>query len=129
LPALTTEQNAALATTRADVLLALAMLHPDQVKDPLRTYQVSKRGNALRVMAQALWRGKRGARVNTTSPGIVIAPLAKDELTGRGKGCRRMIERCPVAQACPTRSEPSRRTSSVRMARSSLAATSLSTVA
>jgi len=92
LPALTPEQNKALATTPADELLALPMLQPDQVTDPLRAYQVSKRGNSLRVMAEAVRWGKRGARVNTISPGIIVTPLAKDELTGpRGEGYRRMI--------------------------------------
>jgi NAD(P)-dependent dehydrogenase (short-subunit alcohol dehydrogenase family) len=69
------------------------------VKDPLHAYQLSKRGNALRVMAEAVRWGKRGARVNTISPGIIITPLAKDELTGpRGEGYRRMIELCPVGR-------------------------------
>ncbi len=100
LGALTAEQNAALATTPADALLALPMLQPDQVKDSLHAYQLSKRGNALRVMVEAVRWGKRGARVNTISPGIVITPLAKDELTGpRGEGYRRMIELSPVGRA------------------------------
>jgi NAD(P)-dependent dehydrogenase (short-subunit alcohol dehydrogenase family) len=100
LGALTAEQNAALATTPADALLALPMLQPDQVKDSLHAYQLSKRGNALRVMAEAVRWGKRGARVNTISPGIIITPLAKDELSGpRGEGYRRMIELCPVGRA------------------------------
>lgn len=93
LPALTPEQDRALATTPADELLALPMLQPDQVMDPLHAYQISKRGNSLRVMAEAVRWGKRGARVNTISPGIICTPLARDELTGpRGKGYRRMIE-------------------------------------
>jgi NAD(P)-dependent dehydrogenase (short-subunit alcohol dehydrogenase family) len=100
LAALTPEQNKALATTPADELLALPMLQPDQVTDPLHAYQVSKRGNSLRVMAEAVRWGKRGARVNTISPGIIITPLAKDELTGpRGPGYRRMIELSPVGRA------------------------------
>lgn len=100
LGALTAEQNAALATTPADDLLSLPMLQPDQVKDSLHAYQLSKRGNALRVMAEAVRWGKRGARVNTISPGIIMTPLAKDELTGpRGEGYRRMIELCPVGRA------------------------------
>ena len=100
LGALTAEQNAALATTPADDLLSLPMLQPDQVKDSLHAYQLSKRGNSLRVMAEAVRWGKRGARVNTISPGIVITPLAKDELSGpRGAGYRRMIELCPVGRA------------------------------
>src|SRR5271157_5093930 len=69
LPALTPEQNKALATTPTDELLALPMLQPDQVTDPLYAYQVSKRSNSLRVMAEAVRWGKRGARVNTISPG------------------------------------------------------------
>jgi NAD(P)-dependent dehydrogenase (short-subunit alcohol dehydrogenase family) len=99
LGALTAEQDRALATTPADELLALPMLQPDQVKDSLHAYQLAKRGNALRVMAEAVRWGKRGARVNTISPGIIFTPLAKDELTGpRGAGYRRMIERCPVGR-------------------------------
>ncbi|MCP1444867.1 NAD(P)-dependent dehydrogenase (short-subunit alcohol dehydrogenase family) [Pseudomonas sp. GGS8] len=93
LPALSAEQNKALATTPADDLLALPMLQADQVTDPLNAYQISKRGNSLRVMAEAVRWGKRGARVNTISPGIIFTPLARDELSGpRGEGYRRMIE-------------------------------------
>ncbi|HEU4888550.1 MAG TPA: SDR family oxidoreductase [Thermoanaerobaculia bacterium] len=92
LGALTAEQNKALATTPADELLNLPMLQPDQITDPLHAYQLSKRGNSLRVMAEAVRWGRRGARVNTISPGIIITPLAKDELSGpRGEGYRRMI--------------------------------------
>jgi NAD(P)-dependent dehydrogenase (short-subunit alcohol dehydrogenase family) len=93
LPALSPEQDAALATTPADGLLALPMLQRDQVKDSLHAYQLSKRGNALRVMAEAVRWGKRGARINAISPGIIITPLANDELKGpRGPGYRRMID-------------------------------------
>jgi NAD(P)-dependent dehydrogenase (short-subunit alcohol dehydrogenase family) len=93
LPALTTEQNKALATTPTEELLSLPFLQPDQVTDSLHAYQLSKRGNSLRVMAEAVRWGKRSARVNTISPGIIMTPLAKDELTGpRGEGYRRMID-------------------------------------
>ena len=93
LPALTPEQNKALALTPADELLALPMLQPDKVTDSLNAYQISKRGNSLRVMAEAVRWGKRRARINTISPGIVMTPLAKDELSGpRGAGYRRMID-------------------------------------
>jgi NAD(P)-dependent dehydrogenase (short-subunit alcohol dehydrogenase family) len=99
LGALTAEQDAALATTPADELLALPMLQPDQVTDSLQAYQLAKRGNSLRVMAEAVRWGKRGARVNTISPGIIFTPLAKDELTGpRGAGYRRMLELSPVGR-------------------------------
>ena len=69
------------------------MLQTDQVRDSLHAYQLSKRGNSLRVMAEAVRWGKRGARVNTISPGIIYTPLARDELSGpRGEGYRRMIQ-------------------------------------
>ncbi len=100
LEALTAEQDAALATTPADELLALPMLQPDQVTDSLHAYQLAKRANSLRVMAEAVRWGKRGARINTISPGIIMTPLARDELTGpRGEGYRRMIELSPAGRA------------------------------
>ena len=100
LPALSPEQSRALATTPTEELLGLPMLAPDIVTDPLHAYQVSKRGNSLRVMAEAVRWGKRGARVNTISPGIIMTPLARDELGGpRGVGYRRMIDLCPAGRA------------------------------
>ncbi len=100
LAALTPEENRALATTPADELLALPQLQPDRIADPLRAYQVSKRANSLRVMAEAVRWGERGARINTISPGIIITPLAKDELSGpRGAGYQRMIDLCPAGRA------------------------------
>src|SRR6195952_5516258 len=80
LPPLSPEQNAALATTPVEDLLGLPMLQG--VTDPLHAYQISKRGNSLRVMAEAVRWGRRGARINTISPGIIMTPLASDELSG-----------------------------------------------
>jgi NAD(P)-dependent dehydrogenase (short-subunit alcohol dehydrogenase family) len=100
LGALTAEQDAALATTPANELLSLPMLQPDQVTDTLHAYQLAKRGNSLRVMAEAVRWGRRGARVNTISPGIIVTPLARDELTGpRGEGYRQMIDLSPAGRA------------------------------
>jgi NAD(P)-dependent dehydrogenase (short-subunit alcohol dehydrogenase family) len=100
LPGLAPDQNKLLATTPADALLALPMLQPDQVSDPLHAYQISKRGNSLRVMAEAVRWGKRGARINTISPGIIMTPLAKDELSGpRGEGYRRMLSLSAAGRA------------------------------
>jgi NAD(P)-dependent dehydrogenase (short-subunit alcohol dehydrogenase family) len=99
LPPLTIEQNKTLATTPVEELLSLPILRADQIKDSLHAYQISKRGNSLRVMAEAVRWGMRGARLNTISPGIIITPLAKDELTGpRGEGYRKMIEASAVGR-------------------------------
>ncbi|QQK72693.1 SDR family oxidoreductase [Pectobacterium versatile] len=96
---LTVEQNAALATTPTEELLSLPMLQPERITDTLHAYQLSKRGNALRVMAEAVKWGKRGARVNTISPGIIFTPLANDELNGpRGEGYRNMLANSPVGR-------------------------------
>jgi NAD(P)-dependent dehydrogenase (short-subunit alcohol dehydrogenase family) len=100
LPALTPEQNQTLATTPTEELLALPLLQPDQISDPLHAYQISKRANALRVMAEAVRWGKRGARVNAISPGIIFTPLAREELAGpRGPGYRRMIDASAAGRA------------------------------
>ena len=100
LPALTPEQDQLLAATPTEDLLTLDLLQPGQVSDTLHAYQLSKRGNSLRVMAEAVRWGQRGARINTISPGIIITPLARDELSGPcGVGYRRMIETCAVGRA------------------------------
>ena len=100
LPPLAVEQDRALALTPVEELLGLDFLQIGKIKDSLHAYQIAKRGNSLRVMAEAVRWGKRGARLNTISPGVIITPLAKDELTGpRGAGYRRMIEGCAAGRA------------------------------
>jgi NAD(P)-dependent dehydrogenase (short-subunit alcohol dehydrogenase family) len=100
LPSLTPEQDKELATTPTEELLLIPFLQADQVKDSLHAYQLSKRGNSLRVKAEAVRWGKRGARINTISPGIIITPLAKEELAGpRGDSYRRMLEISPAGRA------------------------------
>ena len=89
LPALTIKQTKALA------LILPTKCHvaePDRERFAARISALET-GDSLRVMAEAVRWGKRGARINTISPGIIMTPLAKDELTGpRGQGYRRMIE-------------------------------------
>ncbi|GGF71788.1 short-chain dehydrogenase [Azorhizobium oxalatiphilum] len=100
LGALTAEEDAALALTPTEELLSLPLLAPERITDSLHAYQLSKRGNALRVKAEAVRWGKRGARINTISPGIIITPLARDELSGpRAGGYQRMIDLSPVGRA------------------------------
>ncbi|MHC5374600.1 SDR family oxidoreductase [Enterococcus sp. LJL120] len=97
---LSEEESLLLATTPTEELLNLEMLQPKNVKDTLHAYQLSKRCNVLRVMSEAVKWGKRGARVNSVSPGIIITPLANDELNGpRGEGYRHMIDGSPVGRA------------------------------
>ena len=98
LPALPHEQNEALATTPTDKLLELPFLK--EINDTLKAYQYSKRCNMLRVMAEATRWGKRGATINSISPGIIITPLANDELHGpRKDGYLKMIEGMPARRA------------------------------
>jgi NAD(P)-dependent dehydrogenase (short-subunit alcohol dehydrogenase family) len=100
LPSLTPEEDKALATTPTEELLSLPILKSDAADSSLYAYQVSKRGNSLRVKAEAVRWGKRGARINTISPGIIMTPLANDELSGpRGEGYRRMLEISPAGRA------------------------------
>ena len=98
LPALPEEQNAALATAPTEELLALPFLA--SITDTVKAYQYSKRCNVLRVMGEAPKWARRGATVNSISPGIIITPLANDELRGpRGDGYRRMIAGMPARRA------------------------------
>lgn len=100
LPSLLAEQDKALATTPTEELLSLPFIQQNHVADSSQAYQLSKRGNSLRVKAAAVSWGKRGARINTISPGIIITPLAKEELAGpRGDGYRRMLEISPAGRA------------------------------
>src|ERR1700710_2155710 len=100
LPSLTPEQDKALATTPTEELLSLPFLQSDSVDSSLNAYQLSKRGNSLRVKAEAVRWGKRGARITTISPEIIMTPLANDELSGpRGDGYRRMLEISPAGRA------------------------------
>ena len=99
MPALTPERDEQLAVTPAEELLALPLLHPEQIKDTLHAYQMAKRCNVKRVMAEAVKWGARGARVNSISPGIVVTPLALDEFNGpRGEFYKNMFAKCPVGR-------------------------------
>ncbi|NBO49644.1 MAG: SDR family oxidoreductase [Chitinophagia bacterium] len=100
LPPLTIEQNKALATTPVEELLDLPFLQPDTIENSRIAYMYSKRGNSLRVAAEALKWANRGARLNTISPGIIITPLANEELSGPlGDTYRRMISTSPAGRA------------------------------
>lgn len=100
LPAIAPEEGRALATTPAEELLDLPLLQPARLGDTLHAYELSNRGKSLRVQAEAVRWGRRGARVNAISPGIVMTPLSRAELSGpHGDGYRQMIEGCPAGRA------------------------------
>lgn len=99
LPALPVAENVALAQTPAEDLLRLPMLQPDRVTNSGEAYMISKRANALRVAAEALTWARRRARINSISPGIIITPLARDELTGPlAERYERTIEGSPAGR-------------------------------
>jgi len=98
MPALTAEQDALLATAPAEELLTLDFVRG--VKDTLHAYQMSKRCNSLRVRGEAVNWAKRGARINSISPGIIVTPLAHDELHGeRADFYQAMLKKMPAGRA------------------------------
>lgn len=99
MPQLTAEEDAALATTPTEKLLELEILQPENIKDTLHAYQMAKRCNEKRVMAQSVEWGKRGARLNDIAPGIIVTPLAIDEFNGpRGDFYKNMFAKCPAGR-------------------------------
>lgn len=99
MPALTPEQDEQLACTDAEKLLELDFLRKENIKDTLHAYQLAKRCNEKRVMAQSVVWGKRKARLNAIAPGIIVTPLAIDEFNGpRGEFYKNMFSKCPAGR-------------------------------
>ena len=85
--------NEALAHAPAEELLRLPFLKPTAIPDSGAAYGISKRANHLRVQAESLHWGERGARINSISPGIVATPMAQTEMTSPlSAGYRAMID-------------------------------------
>ena len=99
MPALTVEEDEALACTPTEELLNLEFLRPENIRDTLHAYQMAKRCNEKRVMAEAVKWGERGARINDIAPGIIVTPLAIDEFNGpRGDFYKNMFAKCPAGR-------------------------------
>jgi len=99
MPGLTAEQDRLLATPPIEELLSLDMLQPHNIRDTLHAYQMAKRCNVKRVMAEAVKWGQCGARINSILPGIIVMPLALDEFNGpRGDFYRNMFAKCPAGR-------------------------------
>lgn len=99
MPALTAKEDELLATTPTEELLKLDILQPENIRDTLHAYQMAKRCNEKRVMAESVKWGERGARLNDIAPGIVVTPLALDEFNGpRGDFYKNMFAKCPAGR-------------------------------
>lgn len=99
MPQLTAAEDEQLACTPTEELLSLSILRPENIKDTLHAYQMAKRCNEKRVMAEAVKWGARGARINSISPGIIVTPLAIDEFNGpRGDFYKNMFAKCPAGR-------------------------------
>lgn len=99
MPQLTQEEDFLLATTPTEDLLNLEILNEKNIKDTLHAYQMAKRCNEKRVMAEAVKWGERGARINDIAPGIIVTPLAIDEFNGpRGDFYKNMFAKCPAGR-------------------------------
>ena len=99
MPQLSAEEDRLLATTPCEELLSLPLLQSQNIQDTLHAYQLAKRCNEKRVMAEAVKWGERGARINSISPGIIVPPLAIDEFNGpRGDFYKNMFAKCPAGR-------------------------------
>lgn len=99
MPALTAEEDELLAAAPTEELLSLEILQPEKIRDTLHAYQLAKRCNEKRVMAEAVKWGRRGARLNAIAPGIIVTPLALDEFNGpRGDFYKNMFAKCPAGR-------------------------------
>ena len=85
--------------TPTEELLSLPLLQPENIRDTLHAYQLAKRANEKRVMAECVKWGERGARLNDIAPGIIATPLAIDEFNGpRGDFYKNMFAKCPAGR-------------------------------
>ena len=99
MPALTAEQDLALAITPTEELLTLDFLQENKIENSLHAYQLAKRANEKRTMYEAVRWGERGARINDIAPGIIVTPLAIDEFNGiRGDFYKNMFAKSPAGR-------------------------------
>lgn len=96
---LTPKEDEQLACTPTEELLNLDLLKVENIQDTLHAYQLAKRCNEKRVMAQSVKWGEKDARINAIAPGIVVTPLAIDEFNGpRGDFYKNMFASCPAGR-------------------------------
>ena len=96
---LTALEDEQLACTPTEELLDLEILRSENIQDTLHAYQLAKRCNEKRVMAESVKWGQRKARINAIAPGIIVTPLAIDEFNGpRGDFYKNMFAKCPAGR-------------------------------
>lgn len=99
MPQLSPKIDEQLACAPTEDLLSLEVLQVENIRDTLHAYQMAKRCNEKRVMAESVKWGKRGARINSISPGIIVTSLAIDEFNGpRGDFYKNMFAKCPAGR-------------------------------
>lgn len=86
------EMAKALSLTPTEELADLPFVSPQALATPGAAYSIAKRANQLRVQAAASAWGRRGARVNSISPGVISTPMGQEELSGEsGASMRGMV--------------------------------------
>ena len=96
---LTPQEDEQLACTPTEELLNIDLLKVENIQDTLHAYQLAKRCNEKRVMAESVKWGEKKARINAIAPGIVVTPLAIDEFNGpRGDFYKNMFASCPAGR-------------------------------
>ncbi|HYY01542.1 MAG TPA: SDR family oxidoreductase [Mycobacterium sp.] len=99
-PPLAPDVEFQLATAPVDDLLTLQPSDPNRFSGPGEAYAYAKRVNQLCVAQAATAWGRRGARINSISPGIISTAMGRQELAGEsggamqamidGSGCQRI---------------------------------------
>jgi NAD(P)-dependent dehydrogenase (short-subunit alcohol dehydrogenase family) len=89
-PPLAAEEEKALAHNPPDQLLKLDFI--SSITDPNYAYPIAKQANHIRVRSASAHWGRRGARINSISPGIISTSMGQQELASPvGDGMRAMI--------------------------------------
>lgn len=84
--------EAAIATTATAELLALPAVAEMAAGDPGFAYAFAKRAVQVLVAKASVQWGRRGARVNSISPGVIATAMGQAELAGpHGEGMRSMV--------------------------------------
>jgi NAD(P)-dependent dehydrogenase (short-subunit alcohol dehydrogenase family) len=93
LPPIPQDVERQLATVPVDELLGLPACGPAAITSSEAAYPFAKRANQLRVAAAASQWGRRGARINSISPGVIATAMGRRELAGpSGDSMRAMVD-------------------------------------